>query len=73
MIDRDRLICYCNDKTVADIVDLIKANQIQTLDDLVNQVDVSVGDKCEACLDEGYENDGYSLAMVLSLVKQGRL
>jgi len=73
MIDHDRLICYCNDKTVADIVDLIKANQIQTLDDLVNQVDVSVGDKCEACLDEGYENDGYSLAMVLSLVKQGRL
>ncbi|RUM46358.1 MAG: hypothetical protein DSY46_00075 [Hydrogenimonas sp.] len=73
MIDHDRLICYCNDKTVADIVDLIKANQIQTLDDLINQVDVSVGDKCEACLDEGYENDGYSLAMVLSLVKQGRL
>jgi NAD(P)H-nitrite reductase large subunit len=73
MIEHDRLICYCNDKTVADIVDLIKANQIQTLDDLINQVDVSVGDKCEACLDEGYENDGYSLAMVLSLVKQGRL
>jgi len=73
MIDHDRLICYCNDKTVADIVDLIKTNQIQTLDDLINQVDVSVGDKCEACLDEGYENDGYSLAMVLSLVKQGRL
>ncbi|BDY11818.1 (2Fe-2S)-binding protein [Hydrogenimonas cancrithermarum] len=73
MIDRDRVICYCNDKTVGDIVELIKTNSIETLTELVDQVDIPLGDKCEACLEEGYENDGYSLAMVLSLVKQRRL
>ncbi len=73
MIDKKRLICYCNDKSVEDIVKLIKEHDIQTLEELVNRVDVPLGDKCEACLEEGYENDGYSLAMVLSLVKQRRL
>ena len=73
MVDLDRLICYCNDKTVSDIVEIVKAKNIQTLDELINQTDVSLGDKCESCLHDGYENDGYSLAMVISLVKQRRL
>ena len=73
MLDENRLICYCNDLTIKDIVKIIKENNIGDFDELVEQTDHPMGDKCEACHDNGYENDGYSLAMVLGQVKQGRL
>ena len=50
---------------------LIKKEQITTMEELIEKA--GVGDKCESCIEDGYENDGYSLAMVLSLVRQGRL
>jgi hypothetical protein len=55
------------------IAECIKKNDITTLEALLENQECPVGDKCESCHEEGYENDGYSLAMVLSLVKQGRL
>jgi len=73
MLDQNKLICYCNDLTIKDIVTIIKDKDIQNFDDLVEQTDHPIGDKCEACHENGYENDGFSLAMVLSLVKQKRL
>ena len=72
-IDPERLICYCNDLTVAGIAKVIKEQNIQTLQELLRQQVCPMGDKCEACRDEGYENDGFNLPMVLSLVKQGRI
>ena len=71
MIDQDRTICICNDMSIKDIADLIKKHDIKTMEELIEKA--GVGDKCESCIEDGYENDGYSLAMVLSLVKQGRL
>jgi hypothetical protein len=56
-----------------EIAECIKKNDITTLEALLENQECPVGDKCESCHEEGYENDGYSLAMVLSLVKQGRL
>lgn len=73
MIDENKLICYCNDLTIKDIVKIIKENGISNFDDLVEQTDHPMGDKCEACHENGYQNDGYSLAMVLGQVKQKRL
>ena len=73
MLDPDKLICYCNDLTIKDIATIIKENDIGNFNDLVEQTDHPMGDKCEACHENGYENDGFSLAMVLSLVKQNRL
>lgn len=73
MIDENKLICYCNDLTIKDIVEIIKKKNIKSMDDLIQQSDYPVGDKCESCHEDGYQNDGYSLAMVLSLVKQKRL
>lgn len=73
MFDKDKLICYCNDLTIADIAQIIKTQNIENFDDLIEQTDHPMGDKCEACHENGYENDGFSLAMVLSLVKQKRL
>lgn len=65
-IDPKRLICYCNDLTVEKIAQVIKDQKIETLDKLLAQQICPMGDKCEACRDEGYENDGFNLPMVLS-------
>ena len=71
MLDLNRELCVCNSMTLGDIVTIIKANEITTIEDAIKKCDV--GDKCESCIEEGYENDGFSIAMVLSLVKQNRL
>ena len=33
----------------------------------------AIGDKCEACHDEGFNNDGINIPLVLSLVEKGKL
>jgi len=73
MFDKEREICVCNSKSMLEIAAGIKRHDIQTMDALLAHPECEVGDKCESCIEEGYENDGYSLAMVLSLVKQKRL
>ncbi len=73
MIDTNRTLCYCNDLTIEEILTCIKEQHITTLDELLEQDLCPMGDKCELCREAGYENDGYSLLMLLSLVKQKRL
>ena len=73
MLDKDIMICNCNGETIGDIAQNIKDNNIQTLDELLECQKCNVGDKCELCHEDGSEGNGYSLAMVLSLTKQGRL
>ena len=73
MIDQDRTVCICNDLTMKEIADCIKEHNFQSVEEMVQNDDCPMGDKCESCIEDGYENDGCSLAMVLSLVKQGRL
>jgi bacterioferritin-associated ferredoxin len=73
MIPKDKLICFCNNATVQDIIDTVKENNITHLDALREIESAPLGDKCESCLENGYENDGYSLACVLSLVQTGQL
>ena len=72
-VDSQTLICHCNDLTVADIATVIKENGFSTLEELLEQDICPMGDKCEACRDEGYENDGLNIPMVLSMVKRGAL
>ena len=73
MFDKEREICVCNSKTMLEIAEGIKEHKIEDMEALLKCGACDVGDKCEACIEDGYENDGYSLAMVLSLVKQKRL
>lgn len=73
MLDKDRVVCVCNNISVHEMVQVIKENSIKTLDEVFSQNICPVGDKCESCQEEGYENDGFSLAMIFSLVKQQRL
>ncbi|MEA3372674.1 MAG: (2Fe-2S)-binding protein [Campylobacterota bacterium] len=73
MIDKDRMICVCNSLDMREIAECIKENNFQSVAEMIENSECPMGDKCESCIEEGYENDGYSLAMVLSLVKQGRI
>lgn len=73
MIDEDRMICICNSLSMRDIAECIKEHNFQSVSEMVENDACPMGNKCESCIEEGYENDGFSLAMVLSLVKQGRL
>jgi bacterioferritin-associated ferredoxin len=73
MFDKDREICVCNSLSMQEIAECIKKSDIKSLEELLGNRECPMGDKCESCHEEGYQNDGYSLAMVLSLVKQGRL
>jgi len=73
MIDTDRMICICNSMDMKAIAACIREHGWQHVGDMVGNKDCPLGDKCESCIEDGYENDGFSLAMVLSLVKQGRL
>lgn len=69
--DKDREVCVCNSVTANELATCIKRYQCTDIASLIEQCEV--GDKCESCHEEGYENDGFSIAMVLSLVKQKRL
>lgn len=73
MFDKEREICVCNSRSMLEIAQSIKDHNINNMQELLNCEACDVGDKCEACIEDGYENDGYSLAMVLSLVKQKQL
>ena len=73
MIDTERMICICNAMDMKAVAECVKAHGWKSVEEMVNNGHCEMGNKCESCIEDGYENDGYSLAMVLSLVKQGRL
>ncbi|MEN4052321.1 MULTISPECIES: (2Fe-2S)-binding protein [Sulfurimonas] len=71
-IDLDTEICVCNSLTIKDIAECIKQNNLSTLQEVLDNTEMPIGDKCEACHDEGYHNDGLNIPMVLAMVKSGR-
>ena len=71
MIDLDTEICVCNSLSVRDIATCIKQNDLKTLEKLIENTHTPMGDKCEACLDDGYNNDGLNIPMVISMVNRG--
>ena len=73
MFDMKKLICHCNNLDMQEVADIVKEHNIQSLEQLLECSQCGVGDKCEACHEDGYENDGYALAMIISLVKQKRI
>ena len=70
---KDKILCSCNHICVGDAVEFLKEHNIKTVEEWMNSDIQHVGDKCEACHEDGTENDGLTLAAVLSQVKQGRL
>lgn len=71
MVDLDTEICVCNGLSVKDIATCIKENNLNTLEELLENDVCPMGDKCESCQDEGFNNDGFNIPMVLSMVKKG--
>jgi bacterioferritin-associated ferredoxin len=69
VIDLDTEVCVCNSLTVKDILECIKENNFSTLEELLDNDICPMGDKCEACRDEGFNNDGINIPMVLSMAK----
>ena len=70
MVDKDTEICVCNGLTVEDIAKCIKENNFTTLEEILENTECPMGDKCESCRDEGYHNDGLNIPMVLSMVQK---
>lgn len=73
MIDLDTEICICNDVTVKEMAKCIKENNLKTLQDVIENDICPIGDKCEACHDEGFNNDGLNIPLVLSMVEKGMI
>ena len=70
MIDLDTEICVCNSLSVSDIAQCIKEKDLKSLEEILEHEGCAIGDKCESCIDEGFNNDGLNIPMVLSMVKK---
>lgn len=70
MINIDTQVCACNSLSAGDIATCIKENGFTTMDELLENQICPMGDKCESCRDEGVNNDGINIPLVLSLVKR---
>jgi len=70
MIDLDTEICGCNSLSVKDIAECIKENDFKTLEEILENTVCPMGDKCESCRDEGFNNDGNNIPLVLSMVQK---
>ena len=73
MISLETEICACNSLRVSDIVKCIKENNLNTMEALLDNQECPMGDKCESCVDEGVNNDGINIPLVLAMVKRNQL
>ena len=73
LFKKEKILCSCNNINIGDAIDFIKENDIKTVEQWMESDIQQVGDKCEACHENGTENDGVTLAVILSQVKQGKL
>jgi bacterioferritin-associated ferredoxin len=70
MIDSQTEICICNGLNAEDIAKCIKENNLSTLEEILENEICPMGNKCESCIDEGFNNDGINIPLVLSMVKK---
>ena len=73
LFKKDKILCSCNNITIGEAVEFLKENKIESVQEWMNSDELPAGDKCEACVEDGTDNDGVTLAAVLSQVKQGKL
>ena len=73
LFKKDKYLCSCNHVTIGDAVEFLKTHNIQSVEEWMESDIQVVGNKCEACWTDGTDNDGITLAVILSRVKQGLL
>ena len=72
-LEPDTEVCVCNSKTAKDIAECIKKNNYKSVEELYDDLDCDIANKCESCKDEGFHNDGINIPLVFALTKQGKL
>lgn len=70
MVKLDTEVCVCNSVSVGELAACIQKNNFSNLEEVLENNDCPVGDKCESCRDEGFNNDGINIPMVLSMVQR---
>jgi bacterioferritin-associated ferredoxin len=70
MIDLNSEVCICNSVTFNTLIQEIQQQNISNLTELLANESCPVGDKCESCREDGYNNDGLNLSLALSLAKK---
>ena len=73
MLDRETEVCICHGITAGDIADFIKSNNIESIEELYDNDEFEIANKCESCKDEGYYDDGVTIPLVFHLVQKGKL
>lgn len=73
LFKKEKSLCACNNISIGNALEFIKANNIQSVQEWLDSDELRAGDKCEACLENGTDNDGVTLAAVISQVRQGKL
>jgi len=73
LFEKDKVLCSCNHITIGEAVKFVKENNITTVEQWMDSDEQHVGNKCEACIEDGTDNDGVVLATILSQVKKGKL
>lgn len=70
MIDLNTEVCICNSVTFNELIEHIQKHNISNMQELIANQVCPVGDKCESCHEDGYNNDGLNLPLALSLAKK---
>lgn len=73
LFDKDKVLCSCNHITIGDAIDFLKTHDITSVEEWMESEIQAVGNKCEACIEDGTQNDGVTLAVIFAQVKQGKL
>lgn len=67
------MICYRHDVTLGQLAVYIKQHGLKSVAEILEHTDFVCGDTCENCQEEGYNNDGISMAMAVGMVQRGYL
>jgi len=62
MFDNSKIVCQCNRVKAGELIELIKRREVTTLEELLDQDELEVGNKCKAC--KALENES-TLGLVL--------
>lgn len=69
VIDNNKMICGCNNRTLGDLLKCIKVKGITSVEGMLEDKECKVGDKCRSCKKHGWESDGINLETVIQISK----
>jgi bacterioferritin-associated ferredoxin len=73
LFKKDKMLCACNQISIGEAAEFVKTHNIQSVQEWIDSDELPAGNKCEACIENGTDNDGVTLAVLLSQVRAGKL